>query len=172
MSIRDLLSKKRKEIVSKSFELTIATYPEESQSFFKESAKQFTNPIGYNIYQSIEKIIDNIIKEEPIESFISPLEEIVRIRAVQDFTPSQAIGFIFLIKKALQDELEKEVEPLQLLDFLTRVDSLVLVAFDIFMKYREKIYDLKSKELIDRTWWILKKWNIISEIQDKPLETN
>ncbi len=172
MYIRDLLSKKRKAIVNKSFELTIATYPEESQSFFKESSKQFTNPIGYNIYQSIEKIIDNIINEESIESFISPLEEIVRIRAVQDFTPSQAIGFIFLIKKALQDELEKEVDPLQLLDFLTRVDSLVLVAFDIFMKYREKIYDLKSKELIDRTWWILKKWNIISEIQDKPLETN
>jgi hypothetical protein len=39
------------------------------------------------------------------------------------------------------------------------------------MKYREKIYDLKSKELIDRTWWILKKWNIVSEIPDKTVQT-
>ncbi|WP_141266962.1 RsbRD N-terminal domain-containing protein [Thermodesulfovibrio sp. Kuro-1] len=171
MPIKDLLSKKRKAIVNKSFELTIATYPEESQGFLKDSSRQFTNPIGYNLYQSIEQIVEKIINEEPIESFLSPLEEIIKIRAVQDFTPSQAVGFIFLIKKAFQDELEKEIEPFQILDFLSRIDSLSLIAFDIFMKYREKIYDLKSKELIDRTWWILKKWNIVSEIPDKTVQT-
>ncbi len=171
MPIKDLLSKKRKAIVNKSFELTIATYPEESKSFLKDSSRQFTNPIGYNLYQSIEQIVEKIINEEPIESFLPPLEEIIRIRAVQDFTPSQAVGFIFLIKKAFQDELEKEIEPFQILDFLSRIDSLSLIAFDIFIKYREKIYDLKSKELIDRTWWILKKWNIVSEIPDKTVET-
>ncbi|WP_297209538.1 MULTISPECIES: RsbRD N-terminal domain-containing protein [Thermodesulfovibrio] len=171
MSIRDFLSKKRKAIVNKSFEWTVSTYPEESQSFLKDNSRQFTNPIGYNLYQSIEQIVEKIINEEPIDNFITPLEEIIRIRAVQDFTPSQAVGFIFLIKKAFQDELEKEIEPLKVLDFLSRIDSLTLIAFDIFMKYREKIYDLKSKELIDRTWWILKKWNIVSEIPDKTVET-
>jgi len=39
------------------------------------------------------------------------------------------------------------------------------------MKYREKIYDLKAKDLIDRTWWILKKWNIVSEIKDETVKT-
>ncbi|MDI1471832.1 MAG: RsbRD N-terminal domain-containing protein [Thermodesulfovibrio sp.] len=172
MPINDLLSKKRQSIINKSFELTIATYPEESQTFLREKSTQFTNPVGYTIYHAIEQIIDKIISNEPIENFILPLEEIIRIRAVQDFTPSQAVGFIFLIKKALQDELEKDFESSQILDFLSRVDSLALVAFDIFMKYREKIYDLKSKELIDRTWWILKKYNIVSEISDKTVETN
>jgi hypothetical protein len=172
MPINDLLSKKRQSIINKSFELTVATYPEESQTFLREKSKQFTNPVGYSIYQAIEQIVDKIISNEPIENFILPLEEIIRIRAVQDFTPSQAVGFIFLIKKAIQDELEQELESSQILDFLSRVDSLALVAFDIFMKYREKIYDLKSKELIDRTWWILKKYNIVSEISDKTVETN
>jgi len=172
MPINDLLSKKRKSIINKSFELTIATYPEKSQTFLREKSKQFTNPVGYSIYQAIEQIVDKIISNEPIENFILPLEEIIRIRAVQNFTPSQAVGFIFLIKKAIQDELEQELESSQILDFLSRVDSLALVAFDIFMKYREKIYDLKSKELIDRTWWILKKYNIVSEISDKTVENN
>lgn len=171
MPIKDLLSKKRQKIVKKSFELTLTTYPEESQSFLKEHSRQFTNPVGYTLYNSIEQIVDKIINDEPVENFISPLEEIIRIRAVQDFTPSQAIGFIFLIKKAIHDELEKEVAPDQIIDLLSRIDSLSLIAFDIFMKYRERIYEIKSKELIDRTWWILKKWNIISEIPDKTLET-
>lgn len=171
MPTKDLLSKKRKAIVNQSFELTIATYPEESQSFLKDTSRQFTNPIGYNLYQSIEQIVDKIINEESIDSFIPALEEIIRIRAVQDFTPSQAVGFVFLIKKAFQEQLQKEIETSEMLDFLSRIDSLSLIAFDIFMKYREKIYDLKSKELIDRTWWILKKWNIVSEIPDKTVET-
>jgi len=63
------------------------------------------------------------------------------------------------------------VDLFQLMGYLSRIDSLALIAFDIFMKYREKIYDLKSKELIDRTWWVLKKWNIVSEINDEKDET-
>ena len=171
MEINDLLSKKRNVIIDNAFHLTISTYPEESFSFFKEKNQQFTNPVGYNVHQSIQKIVDKLIADESLESFVSCLEEIIRIRAVQDFTPSQAVGFIFLIKKAIYDELVKETELTKLTDFLSRIDSLALIAFDIFMKYREKIYDLKAKELIDRTWWILKKWNIVSEIKDETVKT-
>ncbi|GAQ94296.1 RsbT co-antagonist protein rsbRD N-terminal domain-containing protein [Thermodesulfovibrio aggregans] len=170
MTINDLLSKKKENVIEKSFNLTISTYPEDSQAFFKEKKKQFTNPVGYTIYQGIEKIVDKLINDESLDSFIPPLEEIIQIRAVQDFTPSQAVGFIFLLKKAIYEELRKEAEPEKLLDFLAQIDSLALVAFDIFMKYREKIYDLKAKELIDRTWWILKKWNIVSEIENETVE--
>uniref|UniRef100_A0A7C4AK58 RsbT co-antagonist protein RsbRD N-terminal domain-containing protein n=1 Tax=Thermodesulfovibrio aggregans TaxID=86166 RepID=A0A7C4AK58_9BACT len=167
MTINDFLLKKRDVIVSKSFDLIISTYPENTQIFFKERKRQFTNPVGYTIYDSIEQIIDRLIENDSRDSFVSPLEEIIKIRAVQDFTPSDAIGFIFLIKKVIYEELHKEMEIQEVIDFLSRFDSLALIAFDIFMKYREKIYDLKAKELINRTWWILKKWNIVSEIEDE-----
>ncbi|GAB5047277.1 RsbRD N-terminal domain-containing protein [Thermodesulfovibrio sp. TK110] len=170
MTINNLLSKKKESIVEKSFNLTISTYPENTQVFFKDKKKQFTNPVGYTIYQGIQDIIDKLINDESLDSFIPPLEEIIKIRAVQDFTPSQAVGFIFLIKKTIYDELRKHIEPEKLLEFLAQIDSLALVAFDIFMKYREKIYDIKAKELIDRTWWILKKWNIVSEIENETVE--
>ncbi|MGB9710357.1 MAG: RsbRD N-terminal domain-containing protein [Thermodesulfovibrio sp.] len=170
MTINDLLSKKKESIIEKSFNLTISTYPENTQAFFKEKKKQFTNPVGYTIYQGIQDIIDRLINDESLDSFILPLEEIIKIRAVQDFSPSQAVGFIFFIKKAVYEELSKEIAPDKLLEFLSQIDSLALVAFDIFMKYREKIYDLKAKELIDRTWWILKKYNIVSEIENETVE--
>ncbi|HOA82933.1 MAG TPA: RsbRD N-terminal domain-containing protein [Thermodesulfovibrio thiophilus] len=171
MEINSVFSKKRQAIIDKAFNLTISTYPEGGISFLKGKHEQFTNPVGYNIYQSIQKIVDNLIADESLESFVSSIEEIIRIRAVQDFTPSQAVGFIFLLKKAIYDELYNDVDLFQLMDYLSRIDSLALIAFDIFMKYREKIYDLKSKELIDRTWWVLKKWNIVSEINDEKDET-
>ncbi len=167
MSINSLLSKKRENIITKAFDLIISTYPEQSQIFLKRKTQQFTNPIGYNTNLSVEQIIDNIIADANIESFLSPLENIIQIRAVQDFTPSQAVGFIFLIKKAIYSALHKEADSNELMELMSRIDSLALIAFDIFMKYREKIYDIKAKELMDRTWWILKKWNIVSEIDDK-----
>jgi len=170
LEIYDLLSKKRKSIVNEWFDLTISTYPEQSHLFLKEKTKQFTNPVGYTIYHGIEKIIDKIIAQESLENFISPLEEIIRIRAVQDFKPSQAVGFIFLLKEAIYNSTHKEAISHELMDLLSRIDSLALLAFDIFMNYREKLYDIKARELIDRTWWILKKWNIVSEIDDRTLE--
>lgn len=170
MTINDLLSKKRESIVERSFDLTISTYPEDTQAFFKEKQKQFTNPVGYTIYMGIQEIVDKLIKNESLDSFIPSLEEIIKIRAVQDFSPSQAVGFIFLLKKAIYDELHKEIEPKELAEFLLQIDSLALVAFDIFMKYREKIYNIKARELIDRTWWILKKWNIVSEIENETVQ--
>lgn len=170
MEFLDLLSKKKNSIIEKSFELTISTYSEETQPFFRERRRQFTNPVGYTLYQGLQEIVEKLIRNEALESFISPLEEIIKIRALQDFTPSQAVGFVFFIKKAIYDEVANEVDPSELMDFLSRLDSLALVAFDIFMKYREKIYDLKAKELIDRTWWILKKWNIVSEIPEETLK--
>jgi len=171
MSINDVLLKNRDTILNKVFDLIISTYPEQSHIFLKQKTKQFSNPIGYNTHLSIEQIIDNIIADKEMESFLSPLENIIQIRAVQDFTPSQAVGFIFLIKKAIYNILKKEAESNELMELMSRIDSLALVAFDIFMKYRERIYDIKAKELMDRTWWLLKKWNIVTEIDDKILET-
>lgn len=172
MPIRDLLSKKKEKIVKKTFELTLSTYPEQSQEIFKDKNRQFTNPVGFTTYKTIESIVEKIINDESIESFLSPLEEIMKLRAVQDFTPSQAVGFIFFLKRAIQEEIEKETEPAELIDFLSRIDSLSLLAFDIYMKQRERLYDIKANELINRTWWILKKWNIVSEIPDKITEKN
>jgi hypothetical protein len=44
MPINDLLSKKRKSIINKSFELTIATYPEKSQTFLREKKQTIYKP--------------------------------------------------------------------------------------------------------------------------------
>ncbi|MCS7215249.1 MAG: RsbRD N-terminal domain-containing protein [Thermodesulfovibrio sp.] len=170
MDIKSLLSKKRDNIINEAFNLIISTYPQQSQIFLKEKNRKFTNPIGYNTNLSVEQIIDNIVADADLESFLSPLENIIQIRAVQDFTPSQAVGFIFLIKKAIYSTLHKEADSNELMELMSRIDSLALVAFDIFMKYRERLYDIKAKELMDRTWWLLKKWNIVTEVDDKILE--
>ncbi|NIR14663.1 MAG: hypothetical protein GWN86_12250, partial [Desulfobacterales bacterium] len=62
---------------------------------------------------TISKALENIYKEllkgvdrEGVSPF---LDRIIRIRAVQDFSPSQAIAFVFLLKRVIREVLDKEV---------------------------------------------------------------
>jgi hypothetical protein len=66
----------------------------------------------------------------------------VRIRAVQNFTPSQAIGFVFDLKGLIRAmapadrQASKEMVVIE-----SRIDALALLAFDLYMSCREKIYE-------------------------------
>ncbi len=59
------------------------------------------------------------------------LDDIVRIRAVQQFSASDALGFIFLLKKSLRESIPEKMMKDQhlvgeLLKLESRVDSLAL----------------------------------------------
>ena len=75
------------------------------------------------------------------------LEE-VRIRAVQDLSASEAVGFVFLLKQAVRDVLPGKHGLSGLHD---RIDRLTLEAFDRFVACREKIYELRMREVRNRT---------------------
>jgi hypothetical protein len=73
-----------------------------------------------------------------------------RIRSIQDFPPSQAIGFIFLLKRAIQEVLKSGIQEKPVLEewleFQSRIDQLTLLAFDIYMECREKICEIRVNE--------------------------
>ena len=90
-----------------------------------------------------------------LEKVCSHLDQVIRIRAVQDFSPAQAVGFIFLLKKAVREQLEKDIREKRLSEeislFESKIDELALLSFDIYMKCREKIYEIRVNEVKNRT---------------------
>jgi hypothetical protein len=89
------------------------------------------------------------------------LDGIVRIRAVQDFTAGQAVAFIFLLKRVIREELKGEVRVQPGGDGLAaveeRIDEMALLAFDLFMKCRERIYEIRVNEAKRRLGLWLKR---------------
>jgi len=85
-----------------------------------------------------------------------------------------ALNFIFLLKAIVRKELEKELRQNQItsavLGFESKIDDLALVAFDIYVKCREQIYELKTDELKRMTFTLLKKANLMSEIPVQEFE--
>ena len=95
MTLEQFLSEKRPAIVEKWFQLILATYPADTTNFLKTNKDPFRNPVGHTIFQGIEKILEELINGINIEQISPFLDNVLRVRAVQDLSPSQAVSFIF-----------------------------------------------------------------------------
>jgi len=167
MTLDIFLSQKKAAILEKWFGLIVGTYPAESQRFLKKQTNRFANPVGHTISKEIEAIYDELCTEINVERVSPFLDRVIRIRAIQDFSPSQAISFIFLLKKVIREVLEDEsfegdmAEELVRLD--DKIDHLAMISFDIYMKCREKIYELRANEVKNTTYRLLQRANLIWE---------
>ena len=117
---------------------------------------QFGNPIGHTITTNAEKIFNELINERDFENIKSLLDEIIKIRAVQSFSPSQAVGFILDLKKAIRDDLkielgEKNISD-ELLKFELLIDQVVLLGFDLYMESREKVFKIRVNEIRSKSF--------------------
>ena len=150
-SVREQLEAKKSAILDKWSQLIVATYPSDTSEFLRRETDRFANPVGCTIEQEIKTIYDELLFDMNIEKLSTSLDDIIRIRSVQDFSPSQAIGFFFLLKQAARDELTSVIEENpaseELLKFESRIDELALLAFDIYTNCREKIYKIRVNEV-------------------------
>ncbi len=155
MQIVNLLIEKKTAIKKQWIDLIVETYPPESHDFFKKN-NQFQNPVGKALSKLADSLIDTVANDDENEDTDVILEEFVKMRAVQEFSPSDAIGFILFLKQALRENLAEEIaaqklEPeLQALE--TRIDNLLLIAFDVYTQSREMLFKIRADELKRRSY--------------------
>lgn len=177
MSFYKQLAKKKTPIVNKWFEAVIATYPRETERFLRSQKDPFNNPVGQTTLQGLQTLFDLLCEKELNRAKAADaIDPIVRIRAIQDFTPSRATGFVFDLKWVVRDVLSTaDADRRTMLDqdaLDRRIDQLGLLAFDIYMKCREKIYELKANEMRNRTYRAFARAGLVKESLDDPEEPN
>ena len=153
------LQKNKSRLVKAWFEDIVHTYPDKTAQFLKQQEDQFANPVGTNLYTELGNIFDELLRSESSENLVNYVDAIIRVRAVQDFSPSSATGIFFSLKKIVRKEFQgrREEHIQQLMDFEDKIDQLSQVAFDVYMNCREKIWELKAKEAQNRTKNLLRK---------------
>jgi hypothetical protein len=150
MRLEKRIAKHKKQILAKWFEVLTGTYPPDTARFLKANPDTFTNPVGGTARRSMENLLDALIDDASPDELTPLLDPLIRIRAVQTmFTPSQATAFILDLKHIIRTSLPAEVDSQDRRErqaFENRIDHLLLIAFDIFIRCREKIYHLKATE--------------------------
>jgi len=149
MDLAEALKNYREKIVNRWVEYTLSTYT--SSAFFLKERDTFANPVGGNTRQALERLFILLAENADSTEFTAPLEQIMRIRSVQEFTASQAVAPIHAVKHITREILTADKQTCGLVndlyDFEFAVDLAVLAAFDIFMQCRERLYQVRIREI-------------------------
>jgi len=174
MSLRELLSQKRSPILKRWLDLIAASQPA-GKPPVKTNKDPFSNPEGYTLNLETEAIFSELVQDRMDTAKVcSSLENIIKIKAVQDITPGQALSFMFLCKEAIIEELMDEIEKRnylgQWLELESRIDKLATLSFDIYTQCREKICQLRIKEIKAQKEIAYRIVELMNRAEEKPFE--
>ena len=148
--LNDLLKKESEAILERWFDLILETYPADTVSLMRKEQNPFKNPVGSTFSREIETLFKKLCEGVQNGEYQASLDAILKIRSVQDFSPSKAVGFILQLKKAIEETLRSEINREQNIEawraFQSRIDALALQAFDTYMGCREKVCEIRVNQ--------------------------
>jgi hypothetical protein len=170
MKLENLLIERKSAMFKQWLNALLESYPPDAQRFFRKEKSRFANPVGQTLATQMSELYDGLLKGVEEATLSGCLDGIIRIRAVQDFKPSQAIGFILHLKEILHKALEREMASDEMAADLAalekRIDRTVLLAFDLYEQCRQKIYQLRVDECKRQVSGLLRRANLVCEIPD------
>ncbi|NTV05421.1 MAG: hypothetical protein HGA59_02800 [Chlorobiaceae bacterium] len=146
-----IIDANRDVIIGQWLDCSLALFPEKMG---------YDTPVADALAEALGTLLTGLGKED--QRFMDALDDITRILAVQNFPPSRAIS-IFFEPKAMFREIMKRSNVAESLtqkvqtEFSSRIDELVLQAFDSYMQHREKIAQLKVEEGSRRMFMALRR---------------
>ncbi len=168
MTLGELLRNSRGAIVGRWLDDILATYSKDFGRTFTNQKNPFANPVGHSLRLGTAAIFEALVegvgrKEVDVEKIRGGLREIVKIRAIQQFSASDAVAFVFQLRETIRAELASAVgDPRYRSDLASldrRIDQIALAAFDIFVQCREQVYELRINEVKRDVSWVMKKMN-------------
>jgi len=179
MELAALLQENRETILGKWFELISKSYPEVTSKFLAKQKDRFRNPVGYAISQSIGPIYDQVVSAMDTDQLLEALDGIIRIRSVQDFTPTETIAFVFqlkgLIREVIDDQIRGPDRWTDLAALESRIDRVALLAFEKYTECREQLHQVRNREIESRAARVLGRVNAmpdISQHEEEPIDDN
>ena len=98
MALIDLLSDKKSDILERWRELVFDSYVPETARFLKSQKDRFANPIAYQLNRGLTGILEVFLLNQETDQVMAQLDEVLRLKALQEAAPSRALAFIFLLK--------------------------------------------------------------------------
>ncbi|MBN2031830.1 MAG: RsbRD N-terminal domain-containing protein [Deltaproteobacteria bacterium] len=169
MKLEELLLERASQVLKRWTDLIFDSYPADARRFLRKQEDPFANPVGSAFSREIETFYREFIGPANPEKLSAALETVIRIRSVQEFSASGAVRFLFLLKKIIREETSKEVRGNrisqdELLALESRLDDAALAGFDLYMKCKEKVYEIRAGEARSQVSGLLRRAGLISEV--------
>lgn len=130
----------RQAILEEWFRRTLESYPSGTAQLMLAEKDPFRNPAGHTLRENLSVLVEEVLRDMDTDRAAAAMDGIVRLRAVQDFTPSQAVEFVFPLRDILRAHGRHDTT----LD--SRIDRLALMAFEAYLECRERMAEIRAKE--------------------------
>ena len=151
VELREHLRTRKEAVLERWLKDTLAAYAKDTSRFLKRRKDRFANPVGHALREGTRAILDTLLTGQSADRVRRPLDDIIRIRAIQDFSPSMAVAFVLRLKQAIRAELGALTADPRVAEELTEleqaVDGVALLAFDIYVESRERVYEIRVNEI-------------------------
>jgi len=131
-----------KSIAELWLERVLHAYPPQSVEFLRRERDPFRNPTGNRLRQAIEVLAGEVLTGADPARAAEALDSVAQIRAIEDSAPSRALDFLFELKPILREACP----PAECDACFARIDAMALLAFDLYMKYRERTFEARAHE--------------------------
>jgi RsbT co-antagonist protein rsbRD N-terminal domain len=135
---------KRRAVARQWLAAAVKEYPPSTANLLLREEDPFRNPVGAALKEGIPRLVEELFGGMDRHEVSQALEGIVRVRAIQDLTPRQAVGFVFELRTILRELLPANSEDAGELEH--RIDEMALAAFDLYMRCREQVYEVRHSE--------------------------
>jgi hypothetical protein len=164
MTLRELLIERQAALCGRWLDAILAEYGPLTASRWRRERDPFANPIGHALVTGLPELLAAVRDGgEPSAGAVTALEDIVRIRSVQQLAPSRAVGFVYKLRDAIRAELEPELaggaHAAEREEVDAGIERLALRAFDTYVGFREQILRLRQRELERSVASILRRWH-------------
>ncbi len=151
MVLEELAGQHRAAILSDWFEHIVGAYPDETARFLRKTKDPFGNPVGAGLREELGTVLDGAFHKVEDSDLLAALDRIIRVRAVQEMSPSGAVGWVLQLKPIVRQIARSEGRvPADEIDRIEGlVDRLVLMAFDVYTTCREQIFEIRVKSIRD-----------------------
>lgn len=152
MKSRDIFFNCREVVLEEWINAIFSTYPLQTTGFLRTKKDPFTNPVADMTREAAGTVYEAVSGwDKKPEDVKTAIDRFVHLRAVQTFLPSQAMLVFYLLKPVLRKHVLPAVREAGCLeDYLeaeSRLDTIVLMGFDTYMKARETVADNRIKEI-------------------------
>lgn len=157
----EYLSENRDALVAEWYECITSQYPPETARFLRQQADQFANPVGAALREELGPLYDAVVSGSEGGRVDQALDRIIRVRAVQDFRPSEALAFLVDLKRLVHERIASvgldDGAGLAAVD--GRIDAMLLVAVDVYSRCRQEIFDIRVKDIRNRSLKMMERLN-------------
>lgn len=128
-------------IIEAWFLKAIEIYPQSVRDGMTRMTDRFRNPAAFGLRESLATLVKEMAGEMKIDAITAALDGIVRLRAVQEYTPESALAFAPRLGDVIREQHAEALFP----NVEQRICLLVDCALEQYAACRKEIAQVRSR---------------------------